>query len=75
MLTMETVSDTGQRKVLHGRRVIGFITYFPAIASIGRKAGWTFLPNRKDIADRYPAPSPVFDDPKAALRDVVARIG
>tara|TARA_R110000868_G_scaffold265769_2_gene524692 strand:+ start:402 stop:632 length:231 start_codon:yes stop_codon:yes gene_type:complete len=70
MITMETVSSTNHRKVLQGRRVIGFVNYFPAIASIGRKEGWTFLPNKNDIDARYPTPSPVFDDPKAVLRHV-----
>lgn len=74
-VTMETVPDTGTRKVRQGKRVIGFITYFPAIPSIGRVEGWTFIPNRKDIADRYAAPSPVFDDPKAALRDIIGKLG
>jgi len=73
-ITMETVLDTGQRKVHQGRRVIGFIQYFPAIASIGRREGWTFIANRKDIAAMYPVPSPVFDDPKAVLRHVNATL-
>ena len=73
-ITMETVSDTGQRKVHQGKRVIGFIQHFPAIASVGRCEGWTFIANRKDIAALYPAPSPVFDDPKAVLRHVNATL-
>ncbi len=72
---METTTDTGQRKIKSAGRVIGFATYFPALESIGRRAGWTFIANRKDVADKYPTPSPVFDDPKAVLRDVIATIG
>jgi hypothetical protein len=75
MVCMETTKDTGARKVTQGRRVIGFISYFPAIPSIGRREGWTFLPNKRDIADKYPCPSPVFDDPKVALRSVVDCVG
>lgn len=74
-ITMETVADTNTRKIRQGRRIIGFITHFPAIARIKRPAGWTFLANRKDIAARYPVPSPVFDDPKATLRHVIETIG
>jgi len=75
LVTMETVPDTSTRKVRQGKRVIGFIAYFPAIPRIGRVAGWTFIANRKDIADRYTAPSPVFDDPKAVLLDLIERLG
>lgn len=74
-ITMETVADTSTRKVRQGKRVIGFITHFPAIPGIGRREGWTFIANRKDIADRYTAPSPVFDDPKAVLRDINEKLG
>lgn len=73
-ITMETVSDTGQRKVHQGRRVIGFVQYFPEIKSIGRAAGWTFIPNRADISDRCPKPSPVFDDPNAVLAYINATL-
>jgi hypothetical protein len=75
MISMDTTKGIGARKVMQGRRVIGFISYFPAILSIGRREGWTFLPNKRDIADKYPCPSPVFDDPKGALRSVVERLG
>lgn len=72
---METVADTSTRKVKRGNRVIGFVSYFPAIPRIGRLEGWTFIPNRKDVAERYPTPSPVFDDPKATLRDIIEKLG
>jgi hypothetical protein len=75
MISMEMTGNTGTRKVKQGNRVIGFITYFPAILSIGRREGWTFLPNKRDVASVYPVPSPVYDDPKAALRSVTEYVG
>lgn len=73
MLTMHTTADTASRTVKQGRRTIGFIGYWPAVG--GALAGWRFIANRKDVAERYPIPSPVFDDPKAAFRDVQSRLG
>ncbi len=73
-ITAEMTADTGQQRVKQGKRVIGFITFFPSVKSIGRVEGWTFIPNRKDVADRYTVPSPVFDDPKAVLRDINERL-
>lgn len=73
-ITMETQANTASRKVRLGKRVIGFICYFPAIASIGRPAGWTFIPNRDDIAAKTPKPALVFDDPKAVLRHINATL-
>jgi hypothetical protein len=72
---MTITMETATRKVKQGNRMIGFIAHFPAISRIGRREGWAFIPNSKSIAARYPAPSPVFDDPKAALRDVIAKVG
>lgn len=73
-ITMETQANTATRKVRQGKRVIGFVSYFPEIQSIGRRAGWTFIPNRDDIAAKTPKPSPVFDDPEAVLAYVNATL-
>lgn len=80
MLTMHTTADTASRTVKQGGRTIGFIGYWPAIKSWSpttpdSPAGWRFTASKKEVAERYPIPSPVFDDPKAVFRDVQNRLG
>jgi hypothetical protein len=51
--TMIKAHDT-RHDVRLGKRLIGFIVLF----TIRNEAAWRFLPNRKDIAERFPAVAP-----------------
>lgn len=64
MLTMRQQNDK-RHNVHQGKRLIGFVLHVGPNATL--QAGWRFIPNRKDIADRTPTPATVHDTADACF--------
>lgn len=72
MFTMAQSSDK-QYLVRHNKRTIGFIQFIGA-AGLPGGAGWRFLANKRDVAQRIPSPAPVFTTADAAFVDLKTRL-
>lgn len=66
-----TAGNDRRYDVRQGKRLIGFACF----VTIRGEGAWRFIANRKDIAARYPVPSPKLGSADEVLADVRARLG
>ncbi len=69
-ITMTAMHDR-RHDVRQGKRMIGFV----CLITIRGESAWRFITNRRDVAARYPVPSPKFNSAEEVLADVRARLG
>lgn len=60
----------GSYTVHASKRLIGFVKFI----TINRIGHWRFIPNRKDISEKYGVPSPKFDSVADVLTDIKSKL-